>query len=63
MIELMDLKYTFAKSEIQDGDIICFQIEISDDEVYDLESRGLYSNPKQFYDFLRNRGVEPDKRE
>ena len=63
MIELMDLKCTFAKSEIQDGDTIYFQIEISDDEVYDLESRGLYSNPKQFYDFLRNRGVEPHKRE
>ena len=55
MIELMKPKYTFTQSEIQDGDIICFQVDISDKEVHDLESQGLYSNPQQFYDFLQNR--------
>ena len=55
MIELMKLKYTFTQSEIHDGDIICFQADISDKEVHDLESQGLYSNPTQFYDFLHNR--------
>ena len=61
MIEPMKLKYTMAQSEIVDGDIICFQIDVPN-EVHDLESRGLYSNPPQFYEFLRNRTVEPDKR-
>ncbi|TFY81764.1 hypothetical protein EWM64_g2248 [Hericium alpestre] len=55
MIELMKPKLTFQQSEIQDGDIICFQVDISDKEVHDLESQGLYSNPLQFYDFLQNR--------
>ena len=32
MIELMKPKMTFAQSEIQDGDVICFQVEISDKE-------------------------------
>lgn len=32
MIELMKSKMTFAQSEIQDGDVICFQVEISDKE-------------------------------
>lgn len=55
MIELMKPKYTFTLSEIQDGDIICFQVDISDKEIHDLETQGLYSNPAQFYDFLQNR--------
>lgn len=55
MIELMKPKYTFTQSEIQDGDIICFQVDISEKEIHDLESQGLYSNPQQFYDFLQNR--------
>jgi len=57
MIELMRPMFTFAKSDIQNGDIICFQVEISDQEARDLESQGLYSNPVQFYDFLQNRVV------
>ena len=32
MIELMKPKLTFTQSEIQDGDIICFQVEISEKE-------------------------------
>jgi ubiquitin carboxyl-terminal hydrolase 7 len=32
MIELMKSKATFAQSEIQDGDIICFQVEIGEKE-------------------------------
>ncbi|KZT28449.1 cysteine proteinase [Neolentinus lepideus HHB14362 ss-1] len=55
MIELMKPKLTFAQSEIQDGDVICFQVEINDKEVHDIESQGLYSNPVQYYDFLQNR--------
>ena len=55
MIELMKPKTTFAQSEIQDGDIICFQVEISDKDAHDYEAQGLYSNPMMFYDFLQNR--------
>jgi len=55
MIELMKTKITFAQSEIQDGDVICFQVELSEKEIHDFESQGLYSNPSQFYDFLQNR--------
>ena len=62
MIEFMNLGFTISQSEIQDGDIICFQVAISDEKARDLESRGLYSNPQQFYKFLRSRMVEADKR-
>ncbi|KAF8894531.1 hypothetical protein BD779DRAFT_1669025 [Infundibulicybe gibba] len=55
MIELMKLKISFAQSEIQDGDVICFQVDLPDKEIHDLDSQGLYSNPTQFYDFLQNR--------
>lgn len=32
MIELMKPKSSFAQSEIQDGDIICFQVELPEKE-------------------------------
>lgn len=32
MIELMKPKFTFAQSEIQDGDVICFQVDQSEKE-------------------------------
>ena len=55
----MKHRYTLAQSEIQDGDIICFQIEISDREVRDLESRGSYTNAEQFYEFLQQLAMKP----
>jgi len=51
----MKTKLTFSQSDIQDGDVICFQVKLSDKEIHDLEIEGLYSNPVQFYDFLQNR--------
>ncbi|KAH0446021.1 hypothetical protein IEQ34_025144 [Dendrobium chrysotoxum] len=54
MIEQMKLKATFQQSEIQDGDVICFQAEISEKDAHDYETQSLYSNPIQFYDFLQN---------
>ena len=45
MIGLMKPTSTFAQSEIQDGDVICSQVEMSEKETHDLESQGLYSNP------------------
>ena len=32
MIELMKPKLTFTQSEIQDGDIICFQVDMNEKE-------------------------------
>lgn len=55
MIELMKPKTTFAQSEIQDGDVVCFQVEISEKETHDLEGQGLHANPLHYYDFLQNR--------
>ncbi|KAK7043601.1 ubiquitin-specific protease ubp15 [Paramarasmius palmivorus] len=55
MIELMKPKLSFAQSEIQDGDVICFQVDLPEREIHDLDSQGLYSNPIQYYDFLQNR--------
>ncbi|KAF9778397.1 cysteine proteinase [Thelephora terrestris] len=55
MIEPMRLAYTLAQSEIQNGDIICFQVEISPEQIHRLESQGFYSSPLQLYDFLQNR--------
>ena len=55
MVELMKPKYTLKQSEIQHGDIICFQAEISDEKARELESKGLFSDPVQFYEFLQNR--------
>ncbi|KAG8763667.1 hypothetical protein FRC11_014280 [Ceratobasidium sp. 423] len=55
MIEVMKPKLTFAQNEIQDGDIICFQAELSEKEISDLEAQGLMSSPIQFYDLLQNR--------
>lgn len=54
MIEQMKMKATFLQSEIQDGDVICFQTEISEKDAHDYETQSLYSNPIQFYDFLQN---------
>jgi ubiquitin carboxyl-terminal hydrolase 7 len=54
MIEQMKMKATFQQSEIQDGDVICFQTEISEKDAHDYEAQSLYSNPIQFYDFLQN---------
>jgi len=56
MILLLKPQLTFLQSEFQDGDIICFQVDFSDEGVRNLESRGLCSNPEQFYKILQNRG-------
>ncbi|CCV00636.1 unnamed protein product [Malassezia sympodialis ATCC 42132] len=54
MIEVLKMKSTFQQSEIQDGDIICFQIELSEKDAADYEVQQLCSNPVQFYDMLQN---------
>lgn len=55
MIEVMKPKLTFAQSEIQDGDVVCFQVELSEKEISDYEHQNMMSTPIQFYDLLQNR--------
>lgn len=54
MVEQLKPRATFVQSEIQDGDVVCFQIELSEKDASDYEMQSLYSNPIQFYDFLQN---------
>jgi ubiquitin carboxyl-terminal hydrolase 7 len=51
MIEPMKSKQTFQQSEIQDGDIICFQKVLPDAEL----STVTYTDARQYYDYLLNR--------
>lgn len=51
MIEAMKPKQTFQQSEIQDGDIICFQQTLSDAE----STAYTYNDARQYYDYLLNR--------
>jgi ubiquitin carboxyl-terminal hydrolase 7 len=32
MIEMMKPKHTFAQSEIQDGDVVCFHVDLPEKE-------------------------------
>ncbi|KAM0756443.1 cysteine proteinase [Meredithblackwellia eburnea MCA 4105] len=57
MIEQMKMKATFLQSEIQDGDIVCFQVEMGEKETQDLDKQGMFTTPSQFYDFFLNRVV------
>ena len=58
MIEPMKLEHTFGHIDLQDGDVVCFQVNISDQEARNLESQGLCSDPPQFYKLLQNRATE-----
>ncbi|EEP79053.1 conserved hypothetical protein [Uncinocarpus reesii 1704] len=66
MIDAMKPKQTFQQSEIQDGDIICFQRSINESE---LPPTAIYRNVQQYYDFLLNRitvkfaPIDPDAEE
>ncbi|GES93039.1 cysteine proteinase [Rhizophagus clarus] len=52
MIEEMNLKYTFSRLGIQNGDIICFQKALIDEQIIEYtESGRIYSIP-QFYESL-----------
>jgi ubiquitin carboxyl-terminal hydrolase 7 len=51
MIEPMKPKQTFQQSEIQDGDIICFQRTVHGID----PSSVIYTDPRQYYDYLLNR--------
>lgn len=70
MIEPMKAKQTFQQSEIQDGDIICFQRTFNDSEYvfcsslkvpsshaddFRIPPTVIYRDARQYYDYLLNR--------
>ncbi|CAO3634585.1 unnamed protein product [Cunninghamella echinulata] len=57
MVEAMNLEKTFASSEIQDGDIICIEKELTEEISKDLKSRGLRETVAEYMDFLYNKRV------
>ncbi|KAG0337566.1 hypothetical protein BG004_007591 [Podila humilis] len=57
MIEPMKIKSTFHQSEIQGGDIIVFQKELTPKELAELEQQGHLVNAPQYYEYIFNRVV------
>ncbi|GES93025.1 cysteine proteinase [Rhizophagus clarus] len=57
IIEEMKFKSTFQQSEIQDGDIICFQKALTDKEIQEHTSAGRYCDIPHFYESLTLRIV------
>lgn len=52
MVEPMKPKQTFHQSEIQDGDIICFQKKVSESE---LPPNAEFAEARQYYDYMLHR--------
>ncbi|CAO3594348.1 unnamed protein product [Absidia cylindrospora] len=55
MIDKMNLKQTFHQSEIQHGDIICFQIPASDEMSQELHGQGKHATVKEHYKSILNK--------
>ncbi|KIJ59976.1 hypothetical protein HYDPIDRAFT_32705 [Hydnomerulius pinastri MD-312] len=57
LIEEISQQLSFAQCELQDGDILCFQAVPSGAQIRALETIGLLSNAKQFYEFMHSSPV------
>lgn len=55
MIEPLKTSNSFQQSELQSGDIICFQKHVPESELSDMTQTGKPTDAKQFYDYLMNR--------
>ena len=55
MIEPMKPKATLQNAEIQDGDIVCFQNQLSEKQISAIAQIGGYTDAREFYDYLLNR--------
>ncbi|CAO3595063.1 unnamed protein product [Absidia cylindrospora] len=55
MNEIMHTEKTFRASEIQDGDIICIQKGMTQEEIVDLQSRQLHATVPDYMDYLHQR--------
>ncbi|KAG0165848.1 hypothetical protein DFQ28_005241 [Apophysomyces sp. BC1034] len=51
MIEEMNLSLTFSQAEIQDGDIICVQKLLTNQEIIDLEAQEFKATVPEFMDY------------
>lgn len=54
-IDQMNPRLTIQQAEIQDGDIVCFQKDVSEEDAMALREAGKYADAKEFYDYLLNR--------
>ncbi|KAI8150412.1 cysteine proteinase [Fennellomyces sp. T-0311] len=55
MIDEMTPLLTFSEAEIQDGDIICIQRKLGEDEIAEFHSQGLYPAVPEFMDYQLNK--------
>ncbi|KAG0168450.1 hypothetical protein DFQ28_003237 [Apophysomyces sp. BC1034] len=55
MIEALNKESTFLKAEIQDGDIICAQKKLTEDEELRLREAGLYITVPEYMNYLLHR--------
>ncbi|KAG2175621.1 hypothetical protein INT43_001268, partial [Umbelopsis isabellina] len=55
MIDPMDVRLTFVRAEIQDGDIICIQKHISEENAQQLRSQHQYPIVPEYLDYLLKR--------
>ncbi|KAI9259633.1 hypothetical protein BDA99DRAFT_513772 [Phascolomyces articulosus] len=59
MIEAMETNLTFSEAEIQDGDIICIQKRLSEDQITEYRTKGSYPDVPDFMDYQLNKvGVQ-----
>ncbi|KAI8373084.1 cysteine proteinase [Radiomyces spectabilis] len=54
MIEEMDLNFTFMLAEIQDGDIICVQPKLTEEEMAELKAKDYCLTVPSFLEYQRN---------
>ncbi|KAG0193985.1 hypothetical protein DFQ28_002094 [Apophysomyces sp. BC1034] len=57
MIEFMSPKQTFQQAEIQNGDIICFQIAVTEKDAKKMVEQGRHATVREFYTVVHNRIV------
>ncbi|KAI9493559.1 hypothetical protein BDB00DRAFT_883062 [Zychaea mexicana] len=55
MIEFMNPKHTFHNAEIQNGDIICFQIAVKEEEADNIYARNEVATVREYYSTIFNR--------
>ncbi|KAI9721698.1 MAG: hypothetical protein M1828_005066 [Chrysothrix sp. TS-e1954] len=55
MIEPLNSKNTLAASELQHGDIVCFQKVLDEEQTVAAEKAQKYTDAKNFYDYLHHR--------
>ncbi|CAO3672198.1 unnamed protein product [Umbelopsis vinacea] len=55
MIDAMDVRLTFVRAEIQDGDIICIQKHISEENALQIRSQHQFPTVPEYLDYLLKR--------